>query len=215
MEDTVLLLQHTRVVPRKKIETAIDFAFKLSDKFENKKCVALLISGHSGDEQVEYKKFLQEYYKNKSAQDKKAHVVMVFGERHILSNRDIIVDQKFYKFAEVPSIIAQYGGIGTYFSEIEGFGNNLLEMISGGLPTVINRYPVYKKYIEKYGFDIPYIDNGILTDSLVDQAYEILTDKSKRNAQVYHNLKILDSKLSHRLIARKIKPFIEDIFFRR
>ena len=215
MEDTVLLLQHTRVVPRKKIETAIDFAFKLSAKFEHKKCVALLISGHSGDEQVEYKKFLQEYYKNKSQNDKKAHVVMVFGERHILSNRDIIVDQKFYKFAEVPSIIAQHGGIGTYFSEIEGFGNNLLEMISCGLPTVINRYPVYKKYIEKYGFDIPSIDNGILTDNLVEQAYEILTDRSKRNTQVHHNLKILDSKLSHRLIARKIKPFIEDIFFRR
>ncbi len=215
IDEAVILLQHTRIVPRKKIETAIDFAFKLAAGFRNKKCVVLLVSGHSGDEQIEYKKFLRQYFKDKLGEVPKAKVVLVFGEGHILSDRDIIVDQKFYKFAEIPSIVAQHGGIGTYFSEIEGFGNNLLEMISCGLPSVINRYPVYQHCIERYGFDLPSITDGILTDEVVNEAHEILTDPLKRNTQVRHNLQILDSRLSHRLMARKIQPLIENIFFRR
>lgn len=215
INEAVLLLQHTRVVPRKIIETAIDFAFKLSVKFKNKKPVVLLVSGHSGDEQVEYKKFLKHYFKDKLSKNIKAKVILIFGERHILSERDIIVDQKFYKFAEIPSIVAQHGGMGTYFSEIEGFGNNLLEMISCGLPSVINQYPIYKSDIERYGFDLPSISDGILTDKLIETAHEILTNPQKRNAQVHHNLQVLDSRLSHRVLARKIQPLIENIFFRR
>jgi glycosyltransferase involved in cell wall biosynthesis len=215
LDQTVVLLQHTRIVPRKKIETAIDFAFRLSFKFKQKKCIALLVSGHSGDEQFEYKEFLKEYFKNKSKEYPEAKVVIVFGEKNILSNRDIIVDRKFYKFAEIPSIVARHGGIGTYFSEIEGFGNNLLEMISGGLPAVINRYPVYKKYIERYGFELPAVNECTLTEELVDEAYEILTNQEKRNGIVHHNLKVLDAKFSHKVIAKKIEPLIKDIFFRR
>jgi len=61
MNDTVILLQHTRVVPRKRIEVAIDLAFELEKKYlgrGEKKCVTVLVSGHSGDEQFEYKKYL-------------------------------------------------------------------------------------------------------------------------------------------------------------
>ncbi|MDD5599045.1 MAG: hypothetical protein PHV82_13940, partial [Victivallaceae bacterium] len=148
LDDAVILLQHTRIVPRKKIETAIDFGFRLAARFKNGKCVVLLVSGHSGDEQVEYKKFLQQYFKERLSAEPEIKIILIFGEEHILSNRDIIVDHKFYKFSEIPSIVAKHGGIGTYFSEIEGFGNNLLEMMSWGLPVVINRYPVYQNSIE-------------------------------------------------------------------
>jgi hypothetical protein len=215
LDDAVILLQHTRIVPRKKIETAIDFGFKLAAKFKNEKCIVLLVSGYSGDEQFEYKKFLQQYFKEKLSKKPETKIILIFGEAHILSNRDIIVDQKFYKFSEIPSIVAQHGGIGTYFSEIEGFGNNLLEMTSWGLPSVINRYPVYQDSIEQYGFELPSITDNVLTKKVVDDAYELLTNPRKRNAQVYHNMKILNTHLSHRLMARKIKPLIENIFFRR
>jgi hypothetical protein len=50
LEQTDVLLQHTRIVPRKKIELAIDFAFKLQEKYlaeQKKKCTVLLVSGHS------------------------------------------------------------------------------------------------------------------------------------------------------------------------
>ena len=217
MEDTTVLLQHTRVVPRKKIEVAIDFAFRLEKRFRKagiRKCVALLISGHSGDEQVEYKKFLTENFDAQLKKNGKANVVLIFGEHRILSHRDIIVDKKYYNFYEVPAIVASMGGIGTYFSEIEGFGNNLLEMASFGLPVMINKYDVFKSDIEYLGFDFPAIENNIMTDELVEKAFTILNDYRLRNSLVSHNLKILEDKLDHRIISEKLKPLIMRMFTR-
>lgn len=217
LKDTVFLLQHTRIVPRKKIELAIDFAFRLENKFlekNQKKVIILLVSGHSGDEQVKYKEFLIDYYANIMQDKPDSRVLLFIGENIILSHRDIIVDKKYYSFYEVPSIIASYGGLGTYFSEVEGFGNNLLEMISFGLPVLINKYPIFKKDIEYLGFNLPAIEDGLITDEVVDEAYELLTNNQLRNKLVQHNLEILENKLDHKIIAEKIKPLFKNIFTR-
>lgn len=217
LADTILLLQHTRVVPRKKIELAIDLAFELDKKFKKngkEKCVALIVSGHSGDEQNAYQNYLYEHYTGKCKADPYSNVFLIFGENNILSHRDIIVDKKYYKFAEVPSIIAANGGIGTYFSDIEGFGNNLLEMVSLGLPAVINKYEIYKEEIEKLGFILPAIDNTGITKELVDQSYRLLTDIEYRNHVVLHNLKVLKENFDHEIIASKLKPIIINMFMR-
>ncbi len=215
MEDTVILLQHTRVVPRKKIEIALEFAYKLEARFKaasKNKCIALVVSGHSGDEQVAYKKFLWEYYHKQKVKNPQAHVVLIFGEGHILSHRDIIVDRKYYKFAEIPSIIAAHNGMATYFSEIEGFGNNLLEVIANGLPAVINKYDVYKSEIEQFGFHLPAVENNVLTDEVVEDAYKMLTDVVYRNRIVKRNLEVLYRNLEHRIIAEKLRPLITKMF---
>jgi hypothetical protein len=218
IEDTAILLQHTRIVPRKKIELALDFAFKLEKKFwklGQRKCIVLLISGHSGDEQEEYKRFLLNYYENRILNSPDSNVIMIFGEDIILSHRDIIVDKKYYKFSEIPSIIASYGGIGTYFSEVEGYGNNLLEMVSFALPVIINKYEVYKQEIEPLGFDFPSVENLTLTEEAINQAYEILVNARKRNQMVKHNLDILHEKLDHRIIAETILPLIVNMFTKK
>jgi len=217
MDDTVILLQHTRVVPRKKIELAIDLAFELEKKFKKNrqnKCVAVIVSGHSGDEQNQYLNNLYVHYSELCKSNPDSNVVLIFGENNILSHRDIIVDKKFYNFAEIPSIIAAYGGIGTYFSNVEGFGNNLLEMMSFALPAVINKYEVYKDEIEHYGFDLPAIDGGGVTKELVDSAYRLLTDIPYRNKVVKHNLKVLKEKLDHKIIADKLEPIIKSMYMR-
>jgi glycosyltransferase involved in cell wall biosynthesis len=217
LENTVFLLQHTRVVPRKKIELAIDLAFLLEKKFKkdnNNKCVALIISGHSGDEQNAYQHTLYEHYTKKCNEDPGANVLFIFGENNILSHRDIIVDHKYYNFAETPSIIAAHGGIGTYFSDVEGFGNNLLEMISMGLPVVINKYQVFKEEIEKFEFELPAVDNTEITPELVNDAYKLLTDIEYRNKVVFHNLEVLQKNFDHEIIANKLKPILLDIFMR-
>lgn len=217
LNDTVFLLQHTRVVPRKKIEVAIDLAFELEKKFKQNnqnKCVALIISGHSGDEQNAYRQNLQEHYQEKCNADSKSNVILIFGENNILSHRDIIVDKKYYNFAEIPSVIAAHGGIGTYFSDVEGFGNNLLEMISMGLPAVINKYEIYKEEIEKFGFQLPAIENAELTNELVDQAYLLLTDLEYRNKTILHNLNVLKVNFDHEIIAKKLEPLIQNMFMK-
>jgi hypothetical protein len=122
IDDSLFLLQHTRVVPRKKIEIAIDFAFELEKRFledQRRKCIILLVSGHSGDEQFQYKEFLTDYFLIKKEAYPQSNVFLIFGENRILSHRDIIVDKKYYNFYEIPSVIAYYGGIGTYFSQVE------------------------------------------------------------------------------------------------
>lgn len=215
IDDTVMLLQHTRVVPRKKIETALDFAFALEKRYlkdGKRKCIAVIISGHSGDEQVQYKTFLNDYYMKKMHENPGADVIMLFGEHSILSHRDIIVDKKYYNFYEVPSIIASHGGMGTYFSEVEGFGNNLLEMISFGLPVIINKYDTYKTDIEELGFRFPAIEDGKLTDEAVEDAYQMLVDYKYRNQTIRHNLEILSSRLDHKIIAMMLEPLIIKMF---
>ncbi|NJM15349.1 MAG: glycosyltransferase family 4 protein, partial [Bacteroidales bacterium] len=215
LKDTVILLQHTRVVPRKKIELAIDFAFSLEQRYlkdGQNKCVCVLVSGHSGDEQEEYKKYLVEYIALERQARPGSNVILIFGEQHILSHRDIIVDKKYYKFAEVPAIVARHAGIGTYFSEVEGYGNNLLEMMSLGLPVLINKYEVFKTDIEHLGFALPAIEDGILTDALVEKAYQILNNPKERNWMVQHNLKTLHKHLDHKIIARLMAPLIQKMF---
>lgn len=215
LEHACILLQHTRVVPRKKIETAIDFAFLLEKKFKSKgmrKCLVLLVSGHSGDEQTAYKEYLQEYFAISCKQNPESNVILNFAEGHVLSHRDIIVDKKYYKFAEIPSVIAAQGGIGTYFSQIEGFGNNLLEMLSLGLPVVINKYEIYKTDIEHLGFELPSIEDNILNDQVVDEAFELLTDIKKRNANIRHNLEVIEKKLDHKIIGQILTPLIKKMF---
>ncbi len=215
IRDTLVLLQHTRIVPRKKIEVAIDLAFKLAERFAHAgqhKCIALLISGHSGDEQVKYKEYLTEYFHIKCKSVSNQNVFMIFGENHILSHRDIIVDKKYYNFFEIPGIVASLGGIGTYFSETEGFGNNLLEMIAAGLPVVINKYDIYKIDLEPLGFNMPFIEDGILDEALIDKTLKLATDIAYRNQIVSHNLAILSEKLGHKIISKLLTPLITNIF---
>jgi glycosyltransferase involved in cell wall biosynthesis len=203
------------VVPRKKIEFAIDLAFELETKFHAsgiRKCIVLLISGHSGDEQVRYKEFLTSYYQTRKNGTPGSAVFMIFGENHILSHRDIIVDKKYYNFFEIPSLIAAAGGIGTYFSQVEGFGNNLLEMLAAGLPVVINKYTVYKTDLEPLGFDLPFIEDNILDRKLIDTTFRLVTDMTFRNRLIRHNLEVLSEKLGHRIIAEKLAPLINNIF---
>jgi hypothetical protein len=217
VEDAVILLQHTRVVPRKRIEVALDYAFQLEKKYLDnniRKCITLLISGHSGDEQADYKKFLNEYYEIKLKENPGSNVVMIFGEHRILSHRDIIVDRKYYNFYEIPSVVAAHGGIGTYFSDVEGFGNNLLEMVSFGMPVVINRYEIYKSDIDHLGFRFPSVEECQLTDQVVDEGFNLLTDYTKRNKVVKHNLEVLNTKLAHQIIAEKLRPLIIKMFTR-
>ncbi len=212
-DDIVMILQHTRIVPRKKIETAIDLAFGMAGKYKEagkRKCVVLLVSGHSGDEQEKYKRSLGRYFRIKQKNNPDLKIIFVFGESVILPEREIIVDRKYYRFLDIPSIVASVGGIGTYFSEIEGYGNNLLEMMGAGLPVVVNRYDIYKSDIEPLGFNLPCIDNGNLTQDAIDEAYELLTDIGKRNRLVLHNLKIMGKNLEHQVIAKKLLKIIRE-----
>jgi hypothetical protein len=216
LDETLLILQHTRVVARKRIDHAIDFAFLMHERLRqkgHKKTTALIISGHSGDEDDAYVNHLRLHFDAKlnQAADPEG-VMLLFAEHRIFAEREVIIDKRYYRFRDVPGIIARHGGIGSFFSEAEGYGNNLLEMISMGLPVLINRYPVYQKDIERLGFMLPAIDDGQFTEAFLQAAESLVIDPQRRAEVVRHNLSVLDKKLNHKVISKKMEKVLQNMF---
>jgi len=214
LKDCLLFLQHTRVVPRKRIDHAIDFCFAMADRFKKdgqNKMVFLLISGPTGDELSDDVTDLTKHLNMRRLERPKLNVEIIWGENRIRSEREVINGVKYYSFAEVPGIVAHYGGLGTYFSDVEGFGNNLLELISLGVPPVVREYPVYLTDIAIYGFDIPSTPDGTMTPKLIEGAYKILTDVDHRKALVKKNVDVLVKNLGHNKIAENLSTLWETL----
>ena len=212
VSNALILLQHTRVVPRKRIDHAIDFAFAMADRLKKRsdeKVVVLLVSGPSGDELGDDVAALNAHFARLRGARPDLDVHLIWGEDRILSKREVHDGVKFYDFAEIPEVVAYYGGLGTYFSEVEGFGNNLLELLSCGVPPVVRRYPVYETDIAVYGFEIPSTPDGTMTDALLDGAVRIVTDIEHRKAVVGKNARLLEENLAHRRIADNLKALFE------
>ncbi|MBF0198441.1 MAG: hypothetical protein HQL32_12055 [Planctomycetes bacterium] len=217
IDDAVILLQHTRIVERKRIDIAIDYAVKLCEKFHeegDKKCVVLLVSGHSGDEHDSYRDTLEDKFNQLKEENElvKKSVILNFGESHILPSREVLVNRKFYAFGDIPSIVAASGGIGTYFSEVEGFGNNLLEMMAMSLPVVLNKYDIFKSDVEPLGFKFAAIEKCELNTKAIDQGYRYFSDEDFRAETIKHNLEVLENMLSHSVLADQLTPLIINLF---
>ncbi len=214
LKDCLLFLQHTRVVPRKRIDHAIDFCFAMADRFQRdgqEKMVFLLISGPTGDELSDDVVDLTNHLNKRRRERPDLAVEIIWGEDRIRSKRETVDGVKYYDFAEVPGIVAYHGGLGTYFSDVEGFGNNLLELISLGVPPVVREYPVYLTDIAVYGFDIPSTPDGTMTPELIEGAYRILTDVDYRKAVVAKNVHLLADNLGHKKISENLIALWESI----
>ncbi len=195
LEDTQFCLQHTRIVPRKRIDFALKYAYELHSKLD-KKAMIFFISGHTGKLDTTYKKELKKLNNKLSKQYNTTKFFLVFNEDFKTEIR----------FAEFPSIIARLGGVSTYFSEIEGFGNNLLEVMAGGLVPILYTYPVFIKDIAQFGFKCVSLDKFEIEK--VDEVIKIINNDKLKQNYVNHNLKILKNKLSHKLIAFKLRRAI-------
>jgi glycosyltransferase involved in cell wall biosynthesis len=211
-DDCLLFLQHTRVVPRKRIDHAIDFCFAMANRFKEdgkEKKVFLLISGPTGDELSDDVKDLNNHLLRRRSERPDLEVEIIWGENRIRSKREIVEGVKYYSFTEIPGIVAYYGGLGTYFSDVEGFGNNLLELISLGVPPVVREYPVYLTDIAIYDFDIPSTPDGTMTPKLIEGAFDILTDVNHRKALVKKNVNLLAENLGHSKISENLNKLWE------
>ncbi len=200
-EETLFVLQHTRMVDRKRIDFALRFCFELLQRNNSigetgkKKRIYFLVSGNNtGNEKKKLKQLFAELC-NEYSQEQ---ITLVFAE-------DV---QTTLVFEDYPLIFARLKGIATYFSEVEGFGNNLLELMASGLIPIIYEYPVYLSDIEKFGFQLLSVDTFEITTDLLDQTLALINDKEKQKIWINKNIKILKHHLSHRTIARKLKRAI-------
>lgn len=201
LKDALFCLQHTRIVQRKRIDFALKYCFELLKKAkENKsfKSLYFFVSGHKHSTDTTKNK-LKRLHKKLSEEYKTTDLFLIFAE----DNKKTKI-----KFEEYPRLFAKLGGFSTYFSEIEGFGNNLLEVLASGLIPVVYTYPVFVKDIAKYKFKVIAMSEFEIEDKYLNENIEILTNQHKRKIWVNRNLEILENCFKHKVISRKLQRAI-------
>lgn len=178
-EDDLLVLQPTRIVPRKGIELAIELLHQLQPYYPH--TIHLVISHDAGDEGFDYLKMLE-----KMARGLNVHLVLA-GDR-VTEKREVGT----YTLGDV----YQNADLVTYPSLYEGFGNAFLEALYYRCPVVINRYPIYVADIEPLGFKTIAIDQTV-TDTVVAQTCKLLSDKNQMSHWADHNYALATKHFSH------------------
>jgi len=151
----IILLQTTRIVRRKGIETVISLVDKLDDKN-----LKLIITGsHLDDENNTY-----------------------FNELADLTHKSGLNDQVIFGCEKVNKHIDPMGTYGhgrasTYFSTYEGFGNTFVECLLSKIPIFVNNFKlVYMPDIGSKGFKTVMLENSQLTDDKVKDMADIIYD---------------------------------------
>jgi len=191
----LLILQPTRVIPRKGIEHAIQLLRRLG----NPRC-KLVVSHAAGDEGLSYCDEICEL-----AQDEGVELILFGGrvaDRRQLddSGRKVYILKDLYPHADLVTFPSLY----------EGFGNALLEAIYFRKPLVIGNYSVYSRDIEPKGISLPTID-GFIDRELVERTRRILEDREHRETLVEHNYRIAERYFSYRVLRDSLHLLIANI----
>jgi glycosyltransferase involved in cell wall biosynthesis len=179
-DEHLLILQPTRVIPRKGIELAVELVAQLQqprwrEVLQGKQPV-LMISHKAGDEGLAYLEMLQR-------QAQAADVRLIYAGERFTSDEDRTPGTYSLWDAYV------HADFVTYPSLIEGFGNALLETLYFRLPALVNRYEVYVSDLDPLGFDLVEID-GAVTDATVAACAEAMMDPVRRRRMTERNYEI-------------------------
>jgi len=190
--DDIILLQPTRVVPRKGIEHSIALVAQL----KNPKC-KLVVSHESGDEGLEYRDALIELAEHSGVDLRFVHtqapLVNPFGLHQAVGT-------------SLEEVYAQADLI-TYPSLYEGFGNALLEAFYYRKPVLVNRYAIFIADIEPKGFRAIAM-NGFLTRNVLEEVRRVIADEDYRNEMVDHNFEMGTKFFSYSVLRRKLRALI-------
>ena len=141
----VVLLQATRVVRRKNIEVAVEFASRLQKEMKEED-VALVLAGYVEKRDESYMEKLIKLAKCSGVN--LVHIADLVGKQFSLED--------VYPFADIV----------TYPSEYEGFGNQFLEAVFAKKPVVLFEYPVYLKDIKPKGFEVVSLGAKVALDKI-------------------------------------------------
>lgn len=195
--DERLLLQPTRLVPRKRVEWALYLAAALDCK------CALVVSHDAGDEGCGYQRLIE-------------RIARTLGVRLILAasradhRRGVSASgEKVYSLADF------YGqaDLMTYLSSIEGFGNAFLEGVYYRRPMVVAGYDIFEVDIEPKGFRV--VDAGeYVDDATIDRARELLENPEKVQEMTAHNYELGRRFFSYQVLLRRLNDIIDDMDLR-
>jgi glycosyltransferase involved in cell wall biosynthesis len=190
----LLVVQPTRVVPRKGIELAIELVQRLDDPHAH-----LLITSPAGDEGLDYLSRLHVQADQlgvdlRYAAERFAHERRHHGDRRIFAVTDSYLEADLITF---PSLY-------------EGFGNALIETVYFGKPLVVNRYSVYASDIKPLGFRFVEID-GAITDATVTEVRDLLRDGERRASDAAHNFAIARRHLGFTMLQERLAAAIDSV----
>ena len=191
-EHGLLVVQPTRVVPRKGIELAIELVGRLGDPD-----AVLLITSPAGDEGLDYLVSLERLAE-------RAGVRLRYA-----ADRFVPDDLEGQPIRPAHSLHDAYlaADLITYPSLYEGYGNALLEALFYGVPVLVNRYPVYVADIAPLGLKLIEID-GAITDETVARVRSLMDNPEKRRTWARHNFEIAERHLSYRVLRRRLSRLI-------
>jgi glycosyltransferase involved in cell wall biosynthesis len=191
----LLVLQPTRLVPRKGIEQSIHLIQRLRDR----RC-KLVVSHAAGDEGLDYCRQLEDLAPDEGVE------MHLFGDR-VADRRQLNGNgRKIYVLDD----LYPHADLVTFPSLYEGFGNALLEAIYFRKPVVIGRYSVYVRDIEPKGICLPAID-GFVDRQVVKDTRRILEDGEHRESLVEHNYQVASRYFSYKVLRDSLRLMINNI----
>ena len=192
-DDDIVFLQATRIVPRKRIELAIELVEKLGNK-----SAVLVIAGYSGDEGKEYEDYLRKIVRKK--------VVRVrFIGNHINSQRKMKT-QKVYTLWDC----FVHCDFVTYPTKVEGFGNQFIETIYFKKPIILTPYSVFKSDIEPLGFETILMPDKV-TKNVISEVNSLIEDKKRRRKMVEKNFRLGKKHFSYEATAKKLQKIFKEM----
>ncbi|MBN1149389.1 MAG: glycosyltransferase family 4 protein [Anaerolineales bacterium] len=188
-----LLLQPTRIVPRKRIEVAIELVRRLEIP------CTLVISHSAGDEGLSYQEYLLKHA------DLIGVRVILASDRVAHQRSRTPLGKKIYSLAD----IYQQADLVTYPSTIEGFGNAFLEAIYFKQPIVMSTYEIFRTDIQPKGFKV--IGFGdFITQETVDKARSLLDDPEKKLEMVNYNYELGRRYFSYKVLGSRLRVLVDD-----
>jgi glycosyltransferase involved in cell wall biosynthesis len=193
--EELLILQPTRVIPRKGIEHAIEFTRRLE------RPARLVISHASGDEGPEYERRLHEYAALLG--------VHVRFEAEVISDRPgtTAEGRRIYTLGDVYPA----ADFVTYPSAFEGFGNAFLEAVYYGRPILVNNYSTYEVDIRPRGFRVVWLD-GYISDAAMVLARRLIDEPAEAAAWAARNYELAARHFSFAVLRRALEGLLVECF---
>ena len=191
-EDSLLVLQPTRVVSRKGIEISAELVKRLGHPK-----ASLVITHKAGDEGQEYLMRIEQF------------VRLIEVDLKIISDRIDVkrgYDENGRKIYTLWDVYQQADFV-TYPSIYEGYGNAFVESIYFKKPIVINRYPIFVADIEPKGFDVISFDNYITKDT-IDKIKNLIKNSRRLAQMVEKNYMLGWRYLSYEMLEEKIEQLL-------
>jgi glycosyltransferase involved in cell wall biosynthesis len=191
-DDSVLILQPTRVVARKGIESSIELVRRLGPD-----AAKLVISHASGDEGGSYAERIREYAQMMG-------VDVLYIDDRIAESRG--VDSEGRSLFTLSDAFTQ-ADLVAYPSQYEGFGNAFLEAVYHKRPVLCNRYSIYRTDIEPCGFRTIEFDD-YLTSTTIGNVRRVLEDPELRREMADHNYEVARQFFSYEVLEDELGVMI-------